>query len=187
MRRTLRPRWRLQRHGTTGALHQVAVAKATVHRSTPVLPLPSARASSSRRHHHRRSPTSVTPGSSQSQPFTIRSQTSSGSVDLEDVLVSAAGAQDTRATFGTSTDWLCVVRYSIPPPDREGNGPPPYICRSCPTTNVGCGCPWSLYIALVAAVCLPASARLTNSYVGFSVIVAASPRGLPGRSRARDS
>jgi hypothetical protein len=55
------------------------------------------------------SPTSVTPGSSQGQPFTIRSQTSSGSVDLEDVLVSAAGAQDTRATFGTATDWYAVA------------------------------------------------------------------------------
>ena len=55
------------------------------------------------------SPASVTPGSSQGQSFTIRSQTSSGSVDLQDVLVSAAGAQDARATFGSATDWYAVV------------------------------------------------------------------------------
>jgi chitodextrinase len=55
------------------------------------------------------SPTSVAAGSSQGQPFTIRSQTSSGSVDLEDVLVSAAGTQDARATFGTATDWYAVA------------------------------------------------------------------------------
>ena len=55
------------------------------------------------------SPTSVTAGSSQGQPFTIRSQTSSGSVDLEDVLVSVAGAQDARATFGAATDWYAVA------------------------------------------------------------------------------
>jgi chitodextrinase len=55
------------------------------------------------------SPTSITAGSSQGQPFTIRSQTSSGSVDLLDILSSAAGTQDTRATFGTVTDWYAVV------------------------------------------------------------------------------
>jgi len=55
------------------------------------------------------SPTSVTPGSSQGQAFTVRSQTSSGSVDLEDVLSSAAGTQDGRATFATATDWYAVA------------------------------------------------------------------------------
>jgi hypothetical protein len=39
----------------------------------------------------------------------MRSETGSGSVDLEDVLVGAAGAQDARATFGTATDWYAVV------------------------------------------------------------------------------
>ena len=55
------------------------------------------------------SPGTVTPGSSQSQPFTIRSQTSSGSADLEDVLISAAGAQDARATFASASDWYAVA------------------------------------------------------------------------------
>lgn len=55
------------------------------------------------------SPTSITPGSSQGQTFVIRSQTGSGSVDLEDVLVGGAGAQDARATFGSATDWYAVV------------------------------------------------------------------------------
>ncbi len=55
------------------------------------------------------SPSSVTPGSTQGQAFTIRSKTSSGSADFEDVLVSVAGAQDTRATFASATDWYAVV------------------------------------------------------------------------------
>jgi chitodextrinase len=55
------------------------------------------------------SPSSVTPGSTQGLAFTIRSKTSSGSADFEDVLVSAAGAQDARATFASATDWYAVV------------------------------------------------------------------------------
>ena len=55
------------------------------------------------------SPSAVTPGSSQGQAFTIRSQTASGSADLEDVLLRAAGTRDARATFATSTDWYAVV------------------------------------------------------------------------------
>ncbi len=55
------------------------------------------------------SPTSATPGTSQGQTFVMRSETGSGSVDLEDVLVGAAGTQDARATFATATDWYAVV------------------------------------------------------------------------------
>jgi chitodextrinase len=55
------------------------------------------------------SPTSVTPGSSQGQTFVMRSQTGSGSVDLEDVLVGASGTQDAPATFTSATDWYAVV------------------------------------------------------------------------------
>ena len=55
------------------------------------------------------SPGTVTAGSSQGQAFTLRSQTSSGSADLEDILVSAAGAQDARATFSSATDWYAVA------------------------------------------------------------------------------
>ena len=62
------------------------------------------------------SPSSVTAGSTQGQPFTIRSQTSSGSVDLEDVLASAAGAQDARATFASATDWYAVAAVFHPAP-----------------------------------------------------------------------
>ena len=54
-------------------------------------------------------PGSVTPGTTQGLPFTMRTQNSSGSSDLEDVLASAAGTQDTRATFGTATDWYAMV------------------------------------------------------------------------------
>jgi chitodextrinase len=54
-------------------------------------------------------PGTVTPGTSQGQPFVLRSQTGSGSTDLEDVLSGAAGAQDATATFGAATDWYSVV------------------------------------------------------------------------------
>ncbi len=55
------------------------------------------------------SPSSVTAGSTQGQAFTIRTKTSSGSADFEDVLASVAGAQDTRATFASATDWYAVA------------------------------------------------------------------------------
>jgi chitodextrinase len=55
------------------------------------------------------SPGTVTPGSSQGQPFTLRAQTSSGSADLEDIAASTAGAQDARATFSAATDWYAAV------------------------------------------------------------------------------
>jgi hypothetical protein len=55
------------------------------------------------------SPGTATAGSSQGRAFTMRSQTSSGSIDLEDILVSVAGTQDTRATFSTATDWYAVA------------------------------------------------------------------------------
>ena len=55
------------------------------------------------------SPGTVTAGSSQGQAFTMRSGTGSGSADIEDILVSAAGAQDGRATFSSATDWYAVA------------------------------------------------------------------------------
>jgi chitodextrinase len=55
------------------------------------------------------SPGTVTPGSSQGQPFTLRAQTSSGSADIEDIAASTAGAQDARATFSAATDWYAAV------------------------------------------------------------------------------
>jgi len=95
---------------TTGALDQAAVAKGN---STSVDSGPTAAVGAGELVVGGiitgGSPASITPGSSQGQPFVIRSQTSSGSVDLEDVLVSVAGAQDARATFGTATDWYAVV------------------------------------------------------------------------------
>ena len=55
------------------------------------------------------SPTSATPGATQGQTFTMRAQTASGSVDIEDVLASTAGAQNARATLGTSANWFAVA------------------------------------------------------------------------------
>jgi hypothetical protein len=60
------------------------------------------------------SPGSVTAGSSQGKAFTIRAQTASGSADIEDVLSSAAGAQDASATFGSATDWYAVAAVFRP-------------------------------------------------------------------------
>ena len=39
----------------------------------------------------------------------MRNQTSSGSIDLEDIVASSAGAQDARATFTSATDWYAVA------------------------------------------------------------------------------
>ncbi|MFI5282274.1 MAG: beta strand repeat-containing protein [Candidatus Dormibacterales bacterium] len=55
------------------------------------------------------SPGSITAGASQSQPFTMRAQKPSGSVDIEDILSSAPGAQNARATFGSATDWYAMA------------------------------------------------------------------------------
>ena len=54
------------------------------------------------------SPGGVSPGTTQGQTFTMRAQTASGSVDIEDVLSSSAGAQDGRATLHTATDWYAM-------------------------------------------------------------------------------
>ena len=95
---------------TTGALDQTAVAKGT---STTVDSGPTASVAAGELVFGAiitgGQPGTVTPGSSQGQTFVMRSQTSSGSADVEDVLTGAAGAQDARATFGSSTDWYAVV------------------------------------------------------------------------------
>jgi hypothetical protein len=55
------------------------------------------------------SPGTATAGSSLGKAFTMRSQTGSGSIDVADILQSAAGAQDARATFSSATDWYAVA------------------------------------------------------------------------------
>jgi hypothetical protein len=74
------------------------------------------------------SPGTVTPGTSQGQKFTLRAQTSSGSAYAEDILSSAAGAQDAQATFTTAADWYAVVATfhassapSVPSPWADGD------------------------------------------------------------------
>ena len=59
-------------------------------------------------------PGTVTPGSSQGQPFTMGTQTSAGSADLEYVLGTTAGTQDARATFSSATDWYAAVATFVP-------------------------------------------------------------------------
>jgi len=95
---------------TTGALDQVAVAKGN---STTVDSGPTASVGAGELVVGAiltgGSAGTVTAGSSQGQAFTMRSQAGSGSADLEDILVSAAGAQDARATFSSATDWYAVA------------------------------------------------------------------------------
>ena len=95
---------------TTGALDQVAVAKGN---STAVDSGPTASVGAGELVVGAvltgGSPGTVTAGTSQGQAFTMRSIGGSSSADLEDILVSAAGAQDARATFSSATDWYAVA------------------------------------------------------------------------------
>jgi chitodextrinase len=54
-------------------------------------------------------PGTVTPGSSQGQPFVMGTHTSAGSADLEDIVSSSAGTQNATATFTSSSDWHAGV------------------------------------------------------------------------------
>ena len=69
------------------------------------------------------SPGATTPGSSQGQAFTMRTQTASGSAALEDVLSSVAGTQDANATLTTSTDWYALA--AVFRPFGSGDTQPP--------------------------------------------------------------
>jgi hypothetical protein len=95
---------------TTGALDQTAVAKGN---STTVDSGPTASVGAGELVVGGiitgGSPGTATAGSSQGQAFTMRSQTGSGSIDIEDILAGAAGAQDARATFSSATDWYAVA------------------------------------------------------------------------------
>ncbi len=95
---------------TTGALDQTAVAKGN---STAVDSGPTAAVGAGELViggiMTGGSPGSATAGSSQGKAFTMRSQTGSGSIDIEDILASAAGAQDATATFSSATDWYAVA------------------------------------------------------------------------------
>ncbi len=95
---------------TTGALDQTAVAKGN---STAVDSGPTASVGAGELVvggiMTGGSPGTATAGSSQGQAFAMRSQTGSGSIDIEDILASTAGAQDARATFSSATDWYAVA------------------------------------------------------------------------------
>ena len=54
-------------------------------------------------------PGTVTPGSSQGQPFVMGTHTSAGSADLEYIVSSTAGTQQSTATFTSATDWHAGV------------------------------------------------------------------------------
>jgi hypothetical protein len=75
-------------------------------------------------------PGTVTPGSSQGQPFTMGTQTSAGSADLEYVLGSTAGTQDARATLSSATDWYAAVATFVP-----ASVPPPSVPTGLASTS----------------------------------------------------
>ncbi len=68
------------------------------------------------------SPGSVTPGTSQSAPFTARASNSSGSAYEQDIVSAIAGAQEGTATLGTATDWYAVVATFVPASGSSGGG-----------------------------------------------------------------
>jgi hypothetical protein len=67
----------------------------------------------------------------------MRTQTSSGSTDIEDVLASNAGAQDALATFTAATDWYAATAVFY----RYGSGDtqPPTIPTGLMATSVTSG------------------------------------------------
>lgn len=80
------------------------------------------------------SPGTVTPGSTQGQAFTVRTQSASGSSDLEDVTSSTAGTQNARATFGAATDWYATA--GVFHPFGSGTTQPPTVPTGLAATSV---------------------------------------------------
>lgn len=80
------------------------------------------------------SPGTITPGVSQGRRFVLRTKTSSGSADLEDVLASSAGVQDAQATFSVATDWYAAVGAFHP--YGAGDTQPPTIPTALAATSV---------------------------------------------------
>lgn len=79
-------------------------------------------------------PSSVTPGTSGGVAYTPRAQTSSGTAYGQDILSSAAGAQDGTATLAASTDWYAVAATFRPV--STGDTQPPSVPASVHTTSV---------------------------------------------------
>jgi chitodextrinase len=80
------------------------------------------------------SPGTVTPGSSQGKPFSLRVQTASDSAGLDDILASSAGAQDFRATLSAATDWHAAVGVFLP--YGQGDTQAPSIPSGLATNSV---------------------------------------------------
>ncbi len=79
-------------------------------------------------------PASVAPGASQGVTYTARAATSSGSAYEQDILSSAAGPQDGRATLGSATDWYAVAAAFRPA--STGDTQPPTVPGGLHTTSV---------------------------------------------------
>ena len=103
-------------------------------------------------------PGTVTAGSSQSQPFTMGTETTSGTADLEYVLSSATGTQDARATFSSATDWYAGV--AVFHPATGSSAQPPTVPTGLATTTLtssSVGLSWS------------ASTDATGTLAGYTV------------------
>jgi hypothetical protein len=79
-------------------------------------------------------PSSVRPGTSGGVAYTPRAHTSSGTAYGQDILSSAAGAQDGTATLAASTDWYAVAATFRPV--STGDTQPPSVPTALYTTSV---------------------------------------------------
>jgi chitodextrinase len=79
-------------------------------------------------------PSSVTPGTSDGVTYSARARTPSGTAYSEDILSSAAGAQNGTATLAASTDWYAVAAAFRPA--STGDTQPPSVPASLHATSV---------------------------------------------------
>jgi chitodextrinase len=91
------------------------------------------------------SPGSTAPGTTQGQAFTMRAQRPSGSVDIEDVLSSTAGAQNGRATLHSATDWyaLGAVFHQLTNPDTQPPTVPTGLTATASTSSPQVNLAWN--------------------------------------------
>jgi len=94
---------------------------------------------------------SVTPGSSQGLPYTLRAETSNGSSYEEDITSSAEGGQHGTATLASSTDWFAACAVFHPytaTPTHAPSRPTGLEATSVASTRVSLS--WSPYTGNVA-------------------------------------
>jgi chitodextrinase len=126
------------------------------------------------------SPGWVTLGSSHGVGLTLRSQISSGAVSEQDILSSAAGAQDATATLGASTDWYAVTAVFLPASVGDTTAPTtPTGLHTTSVASTSVGLVWSAstdnvgvrgYTVYRNGVALATTAPTTTSYNDQTVV-----------------